>query len=79
MKIRTITLERLVNLGNYESLRVSATAIVTKGEDPSKTLETLKDWMEEEIQKISSNYFSPSRFPGWEPAIEDEFEEELTY
>jgi len=88
MKIKQITLERLVNLGNYETIRVSATAAVTMEEDPSEALKKLKTWMEAELPGICSNLFSPSRFPGFftEPLeefkdIEDEEEneEELTY
>jgi hypothetical protein len=83
MKIKQITLERLVNLGNYETIRVSATAAVTMEEDSSEALLKLKNWMEGELPKICSNLFSPSRFPGFftEPLeeledIEDEEDEE---
>jgi hypothetical protein len=51
MKITTITYNRTVNLGNYESKRLEATCEVDDGEDPSVAADELRAWLIAELQK----------------------------
>lgn len=43
MKIREVTHERVRNIGNYESVRVTLTAVLDDGDDHRKALDVLKD------------------------------------
>ncbi len=51
MRITTITYSRTINLGNYESKKLEATAEVDNGEDPSVVADTLRAWLVKELQK----------------------------
>jgi hypothetical protein len=51
MKIITITYNRTVNLGNYESKRLEATCEVDDAEDPSAACDELRAWVIAELQK----------------------------
>lgn len=50
IKITKITYSRTVNLGNYESARVEATAEVQDGENPNKVAAKLALWVEEQAE-----------------------------
>lgn len=51
MKITTISYNRTVNLGNFESKRQEATAEIEDGEDPAKAAEALRKWVHAELVK----------------------------
>ena len=51
MRITTITYSRTVNLGNYNSKKLEATAEVDNGEDPTEVSDKLRAWLVKELQK----------------------------
>lgn len=46
MRIIEISYQQVQNLGNYESRRVEATAVVTDSEDPAQVLADLKAFVQ---------------------------------
>ena len=49
MNIKTISYQRVKNLGNYESERLEATADVPEGEDPRVCFVRLKRYVEAQL------------------------------
>lgn len=43
MKVKTITYQRVKNLGNYESERLEITAEINEGEKPQEAIERLRE------------------------------------
>lgn len=51
MKIKTITFGRLKTFGNFENIRIEATADVGR-DTPEATLEVIQKWVDDKILKI---------------------------
>lgn len=52
MKIVEISYGVTLNLGNFESARVDATARIEDGEDPPKAFADLKEFVDEEAKGV---------------------------
>lgn len=50
MKVVTISLERLKNLGNYENEKVGMTIDLAEGDDPQEAI----DWAREQVEQSLS-------------------------
>lgn len=61
MKIITVTYGRTVNLGNYESARLDATAEVERGETPEDALGRLREWIEAQVENERMARKSPDK------------------
>jgi uncharacterized membrane-anchored protein len=53
MKVKEITAERLKNLGNYESKRLTLTAVVDEKEDPDKAINDLQFYTDYKVNQES--------------------------
>jgi len=50
-KITKITYEEVKNLGNYETCRVGAEAIVAESDNPTTVMHKLKRWVATQLDK----------------------------
>lgn len=58
MKVKTITYQRVKNLGNYESERFEMTAEVYEDESPTEVAENLKEMVEDALDiKVEAHPF----------------------
>jgi hypothetical protein len=53
MKIKTITYQRVLNLGNYESKRLEMTAEIPEGDDVESATSSLMELVERKIREDS--------------------------
>lgn len=51
MQIKEISIERVKNLGNYESIRLTETAVIDEGDDPNKATDDLKFFVEHKLNE----------------------------
>jgi len=49
LRITQVTIERVVNLGNYENTRFAATAPVDAGDDPAAVADALRAFVETQL------------------------------
>ncbi|WP_427159420.1 hypothetical protein ACQFX9_25875 [Aliinostoc sp. HNIBRCY26] len=57
MQIKTISYERVLNLGNYENKKMALFAEVTEGEDAEEAISQLADTVERKIREsVNSEY-----------------------
>ncbi|OCQ98972.1 hypothetical protein BCD64_23320 [Nostoc sp. MBR 210] len=57
MQIKTISYERVLNLGNYENKKMALFAEVLEGEDPEEAISRLADTVERKIREsVNSEY-----------------------
>ena len=58
MKVKTITYQRVKNLGNYESERLEMTVEVYEDESPTEVAENLKEMVEDALDiKVEAHPF----------------------
>lgn len=55
IKIRTITYDRVKNLGNYENEKIHVEALLEEGEDPDIVLNGLRDFVDFHLQSRPLN------------------------
>lgn len=65
MQIITVSYGKTVNLGNYESARLDATAQVESGETPEDALSKLKTWVEGQAEQATQQIRKPAEPKGW--------------
>jgi hypothetical protein len=59
LNITTVRYERVRNLGNYESKRLTADVTVSDGQDPTEVAQALIAWVDEQLglDKVDNDRF----------------------
>lgn len=60
MKITTITIQKVKNLGNYENVRVDVTATVEEGDTPSMVAQRLHEWVTNQLADMERTASAPA-------------------
>jgi hypothetical protein len=53
MKIKSISLGRTINIGNYESIRIDIAAELQGGDTVEETMKELNELLDKEAEKIA--------------------------
>jgi hypothetical protein len=56
MNIKTITYQRVINLGNYESKRLEMTADISEGEDSEYEASVLMEMVERKVREEAQKF-----------------------
>jgi hypothetical protein len=60
VKITTITIQKVKNLGNYENVRVDVTATVEEGDTPSMVAQRLHEWVTNQLADMERTASAPA-------------------